>query len=833
MPLRNYQLQALDKVQRFFDLNVDKRKVILVSPTGCHRKGQEILMASGAVKKVEEICVGDILLGADSQPRTVLSLCRGEGQMYEIHPTKGTPFVVNEDHILTLVETEKGTIVDVSVKDWLGWGKTKKHTHKLFRRAADFTSKQRESLPLDPYFLGVLLGDGSFSGCVTVTTPEPEILAEVHSQAQKFGLSVSISGFEDTAPSYRLVQKKGGLRIANPIAVILGSLGVWKIKCEDRFVPDVYKTGSSQQRSEILAGLIDTDGSLSTGCVDYISKSQRLAEDVAFLSRSLGFAAYVTPCEKFCQTGNGGTYYRVSISGELSKLPCRVPRKKAPARLQKKNPLRTGFSVEKLGVEPFFGFTLDGDGRYLLSDFTVTHNSGKTAMGAEYVKRAVSQGKSVLWLAHRRELITQASQRIAKDGLPDHGVILAGHPVGNKNALLQVASVDTLRSRNIRPPADHIVWDECHHTKAVTWSQIQSEYPEAYSLGLTATPCRGDGAPLGDVFDGMVVAATIRQLQKAGYLVPCRIIAPSKNLGSKKLARDPLHEWQARAQGKQTVVFLNTLQECYALCHRFKEAGAKAAVVEADTPVEERAAILEKFAAKELDVLCNVAVLTEGWDNPGAEVGIVARSVGHLGLWMQIVGRFLRPSPGKKFATILDLAGNVHLHGLPEAKMSFSLEGGIIQADHDKMRICPYCGVMIERLPCIHCGKGKRVVPQRVRIEEQDIFEVLRPPPGEDGRSEKKRWREDALYLARYAAHQRLEREWIYVVFQQRHGKSMDFDDRYAAEAAHQKTWLELFEEVYDPLPPVYHTWTMYEMHKRQFIDRYVRPLPNLPAARR
>jgi len=603
--------------------------------------------------------------------------------------------------------------------------------------------------------------------------------------------------------------------------------------------------------------------------------------------------------------------------------------------------------------------------------------SGKTSMGSEAAKRAVSQGKKVLWLAHRRELITQASQRIAADGLPDHGVLLAGYPVGNPNSPLQVASVDTLRIRKVRPPADLIIWDECfpsgtlvdgrpineiqvgdyvnaydhlnglarsrrvvrlfrskpstlltlsftdgtiltctfghpfstphgyktaislvpgdhvhelrsdsvytlglrrvesikshlwtddgtfgglcadglvynieveglhnyftngllvhncHHTKAASWSQIQSEYPDAYSLGLTATPCRGDGAPLGDVFDGMVVAATIRQLQKAGYLVPCRIIAPKMSLGSKRLARDPLHEWQARAQGKQTVVFLNTLEECYSLVHRFKEAGAKAAVVESETPITERTEILRKFAAKELDVLCNVSVLTEGWDNPSAEVGIVARSVGHIGLWMQIIGRFLRPAPGKKFATILDLAGNVHLHGLPEADLSFSLDGGIHQKGDGEILCCPYCGIMVSRLPCPHCGKGKRSVSHRVRIEEQDIFEILRPPPGDDGRPIKKRWREDALYLARYAAHQRLERDWIYLTFQERHQKNLDFDDRPSVDAAHQRTWLELFEEVYDPQPPVYHSWTMYELATRAQIDRYVRPPSSLPEWRR
>jgi hypothetical protein len=203
-----------------------------------------------------------------------------------------------------------------------------------------------------------------------------------------------------------------------------------------------------------------------------------------------------------------------------------------------------------------------------------------------------------------------------------------------------------------------------------------------------------------------------------------------------------------------------------------------------------------------------------------------------MGLWLQIVGRFLRPAPGKKYATILDLAGNVHLHGLPEAEMSFSLDGGIVTKGADHILCCPYCGVTVSRFPCPHCGRGQRLI-QKTRIEEQDIFEVLRPPPRDDGRTIQKRWREDALYLARYAAHQRLEREWIHVIFRERHGKSIESNDWAAVDAAHQKTWLELFDEVYDPQPPVYHSWTMQQMYARSFIDRYVRPLPGLPAARR
>jgi len=124
--------------------------VSLVGPSGCHRVGQLILMFDGTLKTIENIEVGEKLMGMDSTPRTVLSLVRGEGKMVQIIPTKGESFVVNEDHVLTLkrgMEKNKkkpnnkgGQIVDVTVKDWLGWSKNQKNLHKLLRTEVEFKS---------------------------------------------------------------------------------------------------------------------------------------------------------------------------------------------------------------------------------------------------------------------------------------------------------------------------------------------------------------------------------------------------------------------------------------------------------------------------------------------------------------------------------------------------------------------------------------------------------------------------------------------------------------------------------------------------------------------
>jgi replicative DNA helicase len=383
---------------------------MLIWVGGCHRKGQPILMYDGSVKKVEDVLEGDQLMGPGSQPRNVLKLAGGYGEMVEIVPNKGDPFVVNMDHILTLVRTntqfrnpnailkkpnKDGEIIDVSVREYLTWSKSRKHVYKLFRDQSNFTNDNVE-LPIDPYFLGLLIGDGNLVTCPKITTMDKEIREEVYYQAQKIGYTVNISSPNKTAPCYSIA---GTMGKENIITKHLRSLDLWGKTCGDKFIPHAYKVSSRENRLQILAGLIDTDGSMCNRGFDFISKSQLLANDVTFLARSVGLAAYTRPCKKYCQTGGGGTYYRVSISGDTDIIPCRLPRKKAPPRVRNYNTFRTGFKVNVLeDYEDYYGFELDQDGRYLLGDFTVTHNTnrGKSIALSHCGKRAVLAGHKVM-----------------------------------------------------------------------------------------------------------------------------------------------------------------------------------------------------------------------------------------------------------------------------------------------------------------------------------------------------------------------------------------------------------------------------------------------------
>lgn len=413
MKIRPVQADALEKIEAAFEAG--NKFVLLEAPTGCHAKGQEIILSDGRVKCVEDIMVGDRLLSGtpslDIYPerrgtyQTVTALARGRGEMVRVVPVKGEPFTVNLGHILTLKRTSQnprgrkhredcvdGEVIDVSVRDWMTWSNTRKHLYKLFKpEAVEFEPYAEQEiggehaddrvLLISPYFLGVLLGDGNVIQTVRVTSVDLEVQQACYTEAFKWGLKVVTHGITHTLSAGRNGSK------ANPLMRELERLGVRGHRAESKFVPGEYRRAPLHDRLELLAGLMDTDGSLVNNCFDFVSKSKRLASDVVWLARSVGLAASARPCEKYCQTGAGGVYHRVTLSGHTNILPCRIARKKAERRLQKKNALMTGFQIEPCGVDDYFGFSLDGNGRFLLGDFTVTHNTGKSAIAMALARR--------------------------------------------------------------------------------------------------------------------------------------------------------------------------------------------------------------------------------------------------------------------------------------------------------------------------------------------------------------------------------------------------------------------------------------------------------------
>lgn len=330
----------------------------------CLGEGTPVLMFDGSIKPVQKIVVGDRLMGPDSKPRRVLALGRGREMLYRVQPVKGNGYTVNESHVLSLKRTGSSERAEnISVRDYLARKPSYRERMKGWRAAVDWAWRP---VPLDPYFFGAWLGDGNFESPI-VYKPDEEILCACEAVAIEHGLR-AVRFESNSCPAIRISGIKGK---ENPVMAKLRDLGVTVSK----HVPLLYRANSRTVRLQVLAGLLDTDGALSKGGFDFVSASDRLAHDVAHLARSLGLAAYVSECRKGCQTGFVGIYHRVSISGDCSKIPTRILRKRAPPRRQIKNVLKTGISVTPIGEGDYFGFELDGDGLFLLGDFTVTHNT--------------------------------------------------------------------------------------------------------------------------------------------------------------------------------------------------------------------------------------------------------------------------------------------------------------------------------------------------------------------------------------------------------------------------------------------------------------------------
>lgn len=354
----------------------------------CHRKGDRILMFDMSIKNVEDIECGDLLMGDDSTPRLVLSLARGRDTIYQIKPKKGKSFFVNADHILCTINSLTGKISETSVKDFISLPAYKREKEKLYKVSLSFVENPVE---IDPYWLGLWLGDGcSHSAGITIAKTDPEILdyhtefceymqMEVHVNSDKRN-GGSCSVYTPVSDTYR-TDKSVSINRNKKLNPILEKLRLYGLSGKSgqsgrKFIPLDYIRNSRRVRLQLLAGIIDSDGSkVRNGCYEIVQKSAELAGQIAMLARSLGYHVHET--DKVCSIksiGFSDNYSRILISG-ANDLPCKVERKKSTARKQVKNVLRTGFDLINVGEDDYYGFMLSGNGRYLMSDFIVTHNT--------------------------------------------------------------------------------------------------------------------------------------------------------------------------------------------------------------------------------------------------------------------------------------------------------------------------------------------------------------------------------------------------------------------------------------------------------------------------
>jgi len=430
----------------------------------CLGKNTPILMYDGSIKQVQDIIVGDKIMGDDSTPRNVLSLCKGTDTLYEIVPTKGRSYIVNSNHILTLKgdkpryrynknenrwivshicnsrrktkhfvteidalsfiqQLEPEPINDICIQEYLRLCKSEQRYNYTFHTGVDF---KETPLELDPYLLGVWLGDGttkessitiankelldvisniinqynlklsnpsgityriinnSFtpslprrntSGCIGVSISKGSWISQytINNKRKQRSFSIAKNNAIKHSQQFNTPSSKGRSNYFTDTLKTLNLLG-------NKHIPHHFKTNSRENRLKLLAGIIDTDGYVNKNTIEIIQKNKQLSEDIEYLSLSLGFMAIHKQIEKTCSNGSNGrvkdVYYKVTIYGDcLDEIPTKIGYKKLFPRKQVKRATVHGFDINKLDIGEYYGFEISGNGRFLLGDFKVTHNT--------------------------------------------------------------------------------------------------------------------------------------------------------------------------------------------------------------------------------------------------------------------------------------------------------------------------------------------------------------------------------------------------------------------------------------------------------------------------
>lgn len=304
-----------------------------------------------------------------------------------------------------------------------------------------------------------------------------------------------------------------------------------------------------------------------------------------------------------------------------------------------------------------------------------------------------SQGR-ILVLVHREELLTQAQQVLESICGVRVGVIKAGFEP-EPLCVVQVASVQSLVRRDM-PDARLVIVDEAHHSVSESYCTILENYPNACVLGVSATPIRTDGSGFDGLFNALVSNTSVKKLIAEGHLSKYKLYADDNPIATKgirttagdfdsaDLARDIdaialsgnlTKMYQKHAQGKRCLVFAVNCQHSRAIAKRYQDSGIPAEHLDGKTPNDERRAILERFRTGQTLVVSNVGILTEGFNLPSIEAVQIARPTKSLSLWLQMVGRSLRPAEGKSHAVILDHTDNYLRLGMPCSNHIWTLEG--------------------------------------------------------------------------------------------------------------------------------------------------------------
>jgi superfamily II DNA or RNA helicase len=383
--------------------------------------------------------------------------------------------------------------------------------------------------------------------------------------------------------------------------------------------------------------------------------------------------------------------------------------------------------------------------------FVLPTGGGKTVIFSHIAEQAAAKGSRIAVLVHRQELLRQASVSLSELGVR-HGLISPRHSM-DLSAPVQVASVQTLARRLHRLPADLfqlLVVDEAHHSNAGTWANVLEHFHRARVLGVTATPCRTDGRGLGEWYSVMVQGPTSAELTEAGYLAPAKVFAPplgfstkglrkrmgdfdlsqaATDLGSVLIMGDAVGHYQRLLAGRTAIAFCCSVAHAEAVAEAFNRRGIAAASIDGsmDGPTRER--LLAELGAGSLKVLTSCSLIGEGVDVPSVGGCILLRPTQSLSLHLQMIGRCLRPQPGKT-AVVLDHVGNMERLGHHLDPQEWTLEG-VAKKQREQapsVKVCPQCfSAMASAAPkCGECGFEFRPEKREIVQVDGDLVEVQR-----------------------------------------------------------------------------------------------------------
>lgn len=380
--------------------------------------------------------------------------------------------------------------------------------------------------------------------------------------------------------------------------------------------------------------------------------------------------------------------------------------------------------------------------------------SGKTSLTAHMIANAIAKEKRAWFCVHRVELVRQSIETLEGSAGIHVGVIASGFNSNGYHPAAQVCSIQSLMRRWERYALpDLLVIDEAHHLVSKSWTTliaaIVAKKPNIKIIGLTATPQRLDGRGLGQWFEVMVQGPSTTSLIKDGYLSPYKLFAPSTvNLSTvhtvagdynkaelddamrgSRVVGDAIAEYRTKCAGKRALMFLWSVRASEQMSEQLNSAGIPATHIDGTTNDVERLHAVRNFRNGRIKVLCNVDIVSEGFDLPAIEALFLLSPTQSLGRYLQMVGRSLRPFPGKDYALIMDHSGLAFQHGLPDDEHVWSLEGSDKKTkglQKSPIRQCLKCFAVVRAgtRVCPECGFVFQVKEREIQQEEGSLVEL-------------------------------------------------------------------------------------------------------------